>query len=112
MSDLSGAKTLPHLSINPLLKSLRPENVAVPAIDADTIAFAVSNIFTNQISPVQTAILLYTLSLTGLEQRPDILAKCATVMREAAVPVDTERLQRMIEQKAIKLGTYNGGLVW
>jgi len=110
MPNTNGAGVL--LSINPLLKSLRPHNVSVPDVDADAIAFAISNVFTNQTSPVQTALLLYTLSLTGLEQRPDILAKCASVMRDAAVPVDVEGLQTTIERKGIKLGQYNGGLVW
>lgn len=41
---------LPILSINPLLKALRPSNVDVPEVGAAEIALAVSNIFTNQLS--------------------------------------------------------------
>ena len=103
----------PPVSINTLLKSLRPTEITPPTnITADEIAFAVSNIFSNQLSPVQTALLLYTLSLTGLEHRPDVLAKCANAMRAAAEPVDIAGLKKAVEEKGIWMGGYQGGLVW
>lgn len=119
---------LPILSINPLLKALRPSHVGVPEVGAAEIALAVSNIFTNQLSTgmyvdiairslaltasaVQAALLLYNLSLTGLEQRPDVLAQCANAMRDAAEPVDADQLKHIIRQKGQRRGEYHGGLV-
>lgn len=103
----------PPISINSLLKSFRPTQITPPSnITPDEIAFAFSNIFNNQLSPVQTALLLYILSLTGLEQRPDVLAKCANAMRSAAEPVDIEELRKAVDARAVKMGSYQGGLVW
>ena len=120
---------LPILSINPLLKALRPSSVDVPEVGAAEIALAVSNIFTNQLSTgvynqrlssqhpyltvslVQAALLLYNLSLTGLEQRPDVLAQCANAMRNAAEHVDVDQLKHIIRQKGQHRGEYHGGLV-
>jgi len=102
----------PPVSIHPLLKSLRPTNVEAPRATPEEIAFAISNIFTNQLSPVQTALLLYNLSLTGLEQRPDVLAQCAHAMRAAAVPVDIPQLKEVIARRDRRIGNYDGGLVW
>ena len=100
------------ITINPLLKALRPTDVKVPEAVAAEIASALSRIFTNQLSPVQAALLLYNLSITGLEQRPDVLAQCASVMRAAAETVNTERLQQVVQGRGRRRGGYNGGLVW
>jgi anthranilate phosphoribosyltransferase len=99
------------ITINPLLKALRPTDVQVPAANAAEIASGVSKIFTNQLSPVQAALLLYNLSITGLEQRPDVLAQCASVMRSAAEPVAIDQLQQVVQQRGRRRGGYNGGLV-
>jgi len=102
----------PPITITTLLKSLRPETTPTPpTASSEDIAFAISNVFTNEISPVQAALLLYTLSLTGLEQRPDVLARCATVMRAAAVPIDNDSLAAAIDAKGLSIGEYHGGLV-
>ena len=106
------ATPLSNITINPLLKALRPTDVQVPAADAVDIAAAISRIFTNQLSPVQAALLLYNLSITGLEQQPDVLAQCASVMRAAAEPVAVEQLQQVVKQCGRRRGGYNGGLVW
>lgn len=100
------------MSISNLLKSLRPTNVTAPDATPQEIALAISSIFTNQLSPVQIALLLYNLSLTGLEQQPDVLAQCANAMRAAAVPVDITQLKDVIEERRIRIGGYKGGLVW
>jgi len=85
--------------------------VATPEITAEEIALAVSNIFVNKLSPVQSALLLYNLSLTGLEQRPDVLARCATAMRAAASELDFQALEEVIRSKNLRSGNYQGGLV-
>jgi len=99
------------VSINPLLRALRPVEVSSPDVTAEEIALAVSNIFVNKLSPVQSALLLYNLSITGLEQRPDVLAKCATAMRAAASELDLKVLKEAITKKRLASGTYKGGLV-
>lgn len=101
----------PPLAIGNLLKTLRPIKVEAPEAQASDIAFAISNIFTNELSPVQAGLLLYTLSLTGLEQRPDVLARCATVMRNAAVPIEGAELKAALKKRDVKVGEYHGGLV-
>lgn len=99
-------------SITQLLKSLRPPSVVPPAVNADEIAFALSNVFSNKLSPVQTAVLLYNLSITGLEQRPDVVAKAAVGMRQAAVPLDLDGLKAKIRKRRRRVGNYHGGMVW
>lgn len=100
------------LGIHSLLKDLEPTVQGAPEVKASDIAFAISNIFTNQLSSGQATLLLYVLSITGLEQRPDVLARCATVMRNAAVPVSGAELKAAIKRKGIRVGEYHGGLVW
>lgn len=100
------------MNIAPLLRSLRPPQLTTPTTTAEEIAFAVSNIFSNQLSPVQTAVLLYNLSITDLERRPDVLAACAEAMRAAAVPVDTTKLIDVVKERNAGINEYQGGLVW
>ena len=105
-------KVIPEpVSINPLLKALRPSEVSMPEVTAEEIALAVSNIFVNKLSPVQSALLLYNLSITGLEQRPDVLARCATAMRAAASELDVQALEEVMRRKNLSSGDYRGGLV-
>ena len=106
------AKPATPLPIGTLLKDLRPTIQGHTEAEASDIAAAVSKIFTNELSPVQAALLLYTLSLTGLEHRPDVLARCATVMRNAAVPIDGAELNAAVRREGKRVGEYHGGLVW
>lgn len=103
------------VSVKPLLKELEPllktQAQRVTASRADEIALAVSDIFADRLSHVQTAILLHDLYLTGVEQQPEVLAKCAVVLREAAEQVDVEALQKVIKCKSTRLNDYHGGLV-
>ena len=101
----------PPMAVNDLLKSLRPATISTPPASAEDIAFAIAQVFSNELSQVQTVLLLYNLSLTGLEQRPDVLARCATAMRAAAVPLDIEAIRSTIIEKSIVVGEYHGGLV-
>jgi len=98
------------VSITPLLKRLSTvENAR--KVHADEIAAAVSLIFTNNVSPVQFALLLWALHTTGQDHQPEVLAACAAAMRGAAAKADTKALQRLVKQKARADGMYGGGLV-
>jgi hypothetical protein len=98
------------VSITPLLKRLWPspgDNKVTP----DEIALAISRIFTDELSPVQTGALLTCLHFTGWDIRADVIAKCAQVMREAASQIDSDELARVIKQQGKPEGDYHGGLV-
>ncbi|KAI9808544.1 MAG: hypothetical protein M1825_003693 [Sarcosagium campestre] len=99
---------LPLIQITPLLKRLWPEPVK-SKVTADEIALAISHIFTNQLSAVQTGALLTALHFTGWDRRADVIAKCAAVMRDAAAPVDKEALLRVIRLRGRREGSYKGG---
>jgi len=100
-----------YVSINPLLKRLSTLESA-RKVQADEIAAAVALIFTNSISPVQFALLLWALHTTGQDYSPEVLAACAASMRDAAVHVDEKALHDVIKRKARGAGAYRGGLVW
>lgn len=104
-----GAK--PHyISITPLLKRLWP-SPAKSKVTADEIALAISHIFTDDLSSVQTGALLTALHFTGWDRKADVIAKCASVMRNAAAPVDIQALKEVIRRKGLQRGGYKGGLV-
>jgi anthranilate phosphoribosyltransferase len=98
------------ISITPLLKRLWPSPGA-SNVTADEIALAISHIFTDQLSPVQTGALLTCLHFTGWDRRPDVIAKCAEVMRAAASKVDSEGLAKVVKARGKSEGNYEGGLV-
>lgn len=98
------------VSITPLLKRLSTLESA-KQVDAEEIAAAVALVFTNSISPVQFALLLWALHTTGQDVSPDVLAACAASMRGAAAQVDREALHNIVKQKAKSEGAYGGGLV-
>jgi anthranilate phosphoribosyltransferase len=99
------------VSISPLLLRLADPTTTLFSVTADEVALAVSHIFANAISPVQTGCLLYALHTTQLDRRPDILAACASSMRYAAAQVDHDALAKAVSQRARKEGQYHGGLV-
>ncbi|KAI9873521.1 MAG: anthranilate phosphoribosyltransferase [Pleopsidium flavum] len=99
----------PHISIAPLLKQFDTRSShAKPT--ADEIALALSHIFTNQLSPVQTAALLTLLHATGRDREADVIAKCAERMREAAAQVDKKALKEIVRERGLREGSYRGGL--
>lgn len=98
------------VSITPLLKRLWP-SPGENNVTADEIAAAISLIFTDQISSVQTGALLTCLHFTGWDRRADVIAKCAEVMRGAASPVDKDTLTEVVRNRGRKEGGYQGGLV-
>lgn len=99
------------VSIAPLLKQLAsPKSLA--SITASEISAAVSLVFTNSLSPVQFALLLWALHTTGLDHKADVLAACASSMRQAAAQVDAQQLREVVKSKNLAAGSYGGGLVW
>lgn len=108
MSTVESAE--PIVSITPLLKRIWP-SPAKEKVTADEIASAISHIFTNSLTPVQTGALLTALHFTGLDRQPDVLSKCAQAMRNAASQVDKKALRDVISKRGRKEGSYKGGLV-
>jgi hypothetical protein len=98
------------VSITPLLKRLWPAPAKENVTSAE-IAAAISHIFTNSLSPVQTGALLTALHFTGLDRQPDVLSECAGAMRAAAAQVDRTALLEVVSRRGRKEGAYKGGLV-
>lgn len=99
-----------HISITPLLRRLWP-SPGENNVTAEEIALAISHIFTDQLSPVQTGALLTCLHFTGWDRRADVIAKCAEAMREAASQIDRKDLERVVKAHGRPEGDYQGGLV-
>ena len=99
-----------HISITPLLRRLWP-SPGESKVTADEIALAISHIFTDQLSPVQTGAMLTCLHFTGWDRRADVIAKCAAAMRAAASRIDSENLMKVVKAKGSPEGDYQGGLV-
>ncbi|KAF2131734.1 hypothetical protein P153DRAFT_286123 [Dothidotthia symphoricarpi CBS 119687] len=97
------------VSITPLLKRLWHESPATKP-NADEIAAALSLIFTNSLSEVQTGALLTCLHFTDRDRQADILAKCSKAMRDFSTGIDVAGLQKLIDERGRKEGSYNGGL--
>ncbi|GAB7363884.1 hypothetical protein MBLNU230_g4447t1 [Neophaeotheca triangularis] len=97
------------VSITPLLKRLSTLEAA-RSVTAPEIAAAVALIFTNAISPVQFALLLWALHTTGMDHRADVLAACAASMRQAGAQVDRPALEAVVGEKNRASGQYGGGL--
>jgi len=100
----------PKVSITPLLKRLWHESAATKP-DAAEIAAALSLVFTNSLSEVQTGALLTCLHFTDLDRQADVLTKCSEAMRNFAVKVDYDEIKQIITERGRKEGGYNGGLV-
>ena len=98
------------VSISQLLKRLSTLEQA-RRVSAEEIAAAVALIFTNSLSPVQFGVLLWALHTTNLDHQAEVLAACASSMREAAAQVDETALTEVIERRRRPEGTYSGGLV-
>jgi anthranilate phosphoribosyltransferase len=99
-----------HVSITPLLKRLAyptPNNRASP----EEIASAFALVFENRLTVTQLSAFLTLLHSTGRDKDPEVIAKCATRMREAASQIEESSLRAAIRRKALKHGSYRGGLV-
>jgi anthranilate phosphoribosyltransferase len=102
--------TTEKVVITPLLKRLWPATSAEDVTAAE-IANAISHIFTDSLSPVQTGALLTALHFTGLDRRADVLAASSAAMRAASAKVDHETLAAVVRKRAKGEGSYTGGLV-
>jgi anthranilate phosphoribosyltransferase len=98
------------VSITPLLKRIWP-TPAKENVTSNEIALAISHIFTNSLTPVQTGALLTALHFTGLDRQPDVLSKCAQAMRNASSQIDKKALREVVSKRGRKEGGYKGGLV-
>ncbi|KAH7403607.1 anthranilate phosphoribosyltransferase-like protein [Cadophora sp. MPI-SDFR-AT-0126] len=98
-----------NITITPLLRRLWP-SPGENKVTADEIALAIAHIFTDQLSPVQTGALLTCLHFTGWDRRPDVIAKCAAAMREAASQIDRASLEKVVKARGRPEGEYHGGL--
>ena len=101
--------------INHLLQQLEslirdPSQDLAPSFAHD-IGVAISQIFTNQLSDVQSALLLHDLYHTRLEQHPEVLKECARVMTDAAELPNADELRQAIKGRNLGHGDYHGGLV-
>ncbi|XXG98055.1 hypothetical protein Hte_004373 [Hypoxylon texense] len=95
--------------IRPLLQRLWPDP-AKENVTAREIADALSLIFTNRLSPVQTGSLLTALHFTGWDRRADVLAEASAAMRHHAATIDFPRLESVIAKRRRPEGKYHGGL--
>lgn len=98
------------VSISDLLKRLSTQESA-RKVKPEDIAAAIALIFTESISPIQFALLLWALHTTGQDHEPGVLAACATSMRAAGAKVDEAALRKAVHKAAKAEGVYEGGLV-
>ncbi|KAI1205218.1 anthranilate phosphoribosyltransferase [Annulohypoxylon truncatum] len=97
------------VDIRPLLQRLWPDP-AKENVTAKEIADALSLIFVNKISPVQTGSLLTALHFTGWDRRADVLAEASAAMRSHAASIDFAAFESVIAKRRRPEGKYNGGL--
>ncbi|KAF1930983.1 anthranilate phosphoribosyltransferase [Didymella exigua CBS 183.55] len=100
----------PKVSITPLLKRLWHETSSTKPT-ADEIAAALSLIFTNSLSEVQTGALLTCLHFTDEDRQAEVLAKCSKAMRDFSSKIDSNALNQVLQKRGRKEGNYHGGLV-
>ena len=96
------------VSIAPLLSKLI--NASQDPPDASEIAAAIYLVFDNRLSQIQCASLLTALTLTGRAWDTDVIAACASQMRDASVQPDRKALRDVIRKRAKGEGGYRGGV--
>lgn len=99
-----------YVSISSLLKRLSTAK-STESVKGEEVAAALALVFTNSLSPVQFALLLWALHVTEGDSNPKVLAPCARAMREAAAQVDETALIDVVKRRARPEGGYMGGLV-
>jgi anthranilate phosphoribosyltransferase len=105
------ASTQPeHVSITPLLKRLAYPT-ANTSVSPEEIASAFALVFENRLTVTQLSAFLTLLHSTGKDKHPEVIAKCALRMREAASQVEKAPLKAAIRRRGLKHGSYRGGLV-
>ncbi|KAF2233197.1 hypothetical protein EV356DRAFT_448942 [Viridothelium virens] len=107
-------ETVPKIvTITPLLRRLWPSPPkADPPVTASEVAAAISHIFTNSLSSVQTGALLTALHFTGEDRKADVIALSAAAMRNAAARIDTKALEKAVKRRGESKATggYHGYL--
>lgn len=98
-----------EIPINSLLETFFSKTS--PEVPADEIAKAIAHIFTNQLSHGQMCSLLTCLHYSGLDRKADVIAKCASSMRDAASQIDKAQLDEVVKSHGKPEGAYQGGLV-
>ncbi|KIV79275.1 anthranilate phosphoribosyltransferase [Exophiala sideris] len=98
------------VSIAPLLKRLSAPAPQDNNVNAEDIALAFSRTFEDELSGTQLSALLTLLHSTGKDRHPDVVARCAQSMRDAAVPINHQQLRTVIGKRKRGLGKYRGGL--
>lgn len=98
----------PLISISPLLKTFTGPKKGT--VTAEEIAAVLGLVFTNQLSDIQSASFLTLLRASERDREPKTLAKCAEVMRNAAVALDGQALNDVVRFRGRGEGTYEGGL--
>ncbi|KAF8430259.1 glycosyl transferase [Tirmania nivea] len=71
-------------NISPLLKALSQPPVSVTPQEVN---LAITHIFNNELSPIQTTAFLAALHYTGLDSHPELIAAAAQGMRDAGVKI-------------------------
>ena len=99
-----------HVSITPLLKRLAYPT-ANATVGPEEIASAFSLIFETRLTVTQLSAFLTLLHSTGKDKHPEVIAKCASRMRDAASSSEKSSLRTAIRQRALRHGKYRGGLV-
>ncbi|EHA52898.1 hypothetical protein MCOR27_000275 [Pyricularia oryzae] len=103
---------LPKVDIKPLLSRLWPvPKEDINQVSVDDIADAIAHFFTDRVSEVQAASLLMCLHFTGFDRRADVMAATAARMRSAAEKIDLTEINRIILDRNLGEGNYQGGLV-
>ncbi|GAW20078.1 hypothetical protein ANO14919_095720 [Xylariales sp. No.14919] len=97
------------VDIRPLLQRLWPDPEK-EKVTPHEIAEAISLIFVNKLSPVQTGSLLTALHFTGWDRRADVLAETSAAMRRHAAKIDFQSLENAISKGRRPEGNYQGGL--
>lgn len=96
------------ISITSLLKTFTgPKKETVTA---EEIATVLGLVFTNQLSDIQCSSFLTLLRASERDREPKTLAKCAEVMRYAAVALDQQALHDIVRFRGRGEGSYSGGL--
>ncbi|KAK5634496.1 hypothetical protein RRF57_010209 [Xylaria bambusicola] len=97
------------VDIRPLLQRLWPDPEKT-GVTAHEISEAISLIFMNKLSPVQTGSLLTALHFTNWDRRADVLAETSAAMRRHAAKIDLQGLENVISKSRRPEGNYLGGL--
>ena len=97
------------VSIRPLLNKLRDPSFG-PA-SAEEISAVLTLIFEGRLANEECKDFLISLQSTGRGEDPEVVAKCATRMRNAGEKIDIAVLRNTIRRRHMASGGYKGGLV-